>query len=78
MSGRNALTIAGSGISPFLASLIIIIAGIITYSSSINYQFVRDDEFLIEDNPYIADFSSVADIFTKNIAAGSGRIWFSR
>jgi len=55
------------------AVFLIIILGFIIYANSLNGQLLWDDEFLVEQNLYIRDWSHLADIFTRDIWAGSGQ-----
>lgn len=55
-----------------LSLALITIIGLAVYGNSLNGKFIWDDCYLIEDNSYIRDWSNIAKIFTKDIAAGSG------
>ena len=57
--------------------IIIIALGFVIYGQSIDGEFIWDDEHLVRDNLYIRDSSHISDIFTKDIAAGSGKDSFS-
>ncbi|MCX5680262.1 MAG: tetratricopeptide repeat protein [Candidatus Omnitrophica bacterium] len=57
---------------------LIIVLGFAAYANSLNGQFIRDDNDLIRDNPYIKNgISNALVYFTKNIAIGSGQKWNS-
>jgi len=47
------------------------------YALSINNPFIWDDEYLVKDNAFIKDTSSVKKIFSKDIGAGSGTFYHS-
>ena len=57
----------------FLSILLIIILGFAVYGNTLNGEFVWDDEYIIENNIYLTDWSYIPKIFTENIIAGSGR-----
>jgi len=50
---------------------LIIVLGFIVYADSLSGKFIWDDEFLIQENPYIKDWSCFQKVFTENIASGS-------
>jgi tetratricopeptide (TPR) repeat protein len=68
-------TISKKAVRPFLACLLIAIAGAIAYSNSLTGGFIWDDEYLIEKNVYIKSPSSenAAKIFTEDFGAGGGK-----
>ena len=45
----------------------------LVYAGSINGAFVWDDHYLVESNAYIRSWSNMANIFSRNLSAGSGR-----
>ncbi|MFH1868376.1 MAG: tetratricopeptide repeat protein [Candidatus Omnitrophota bacterium] len=57
----------------FLTLAVIIILGIAVYANSLNGEFIWDDEYLVKENVFIRDSSYIPDIFSKHIAAGSGK-----
>ena len=56
----------------FASVILIIILGFAVYGNSVNGKFIWDDDYLIRDNIRIKNWSHIAKIFTKNIAAGAG------
>lgn len=57
--------------------IFIIILGLFAYSSSINGDFIWDDNNLISYNDDIKTFDSIASIFTGSIAGSLGKIYKS-
>ena len=53
----------------FLAAIIIV--GLLTYSNSLTGKFLWDDEFLIQDNLRIKNWSNFPKLFTEDIGAGA-------
>ncbi|MGD9015715.1 MAG: tetratricopeptide repeat protein, partial [Candidatus Omnitrophota bacterium] len=61
-----------------LTSIILIITcGFLVYANSLSGEFIRDDNALIRDNPYIRSTQGVLKYFRNNIAMGSGQQWNS-
>ena len=60
-----------------IALLIIAIVGIACYANSLNGNFIWDDHQLVKDNAYIRNWSHVGEIFSENIASGSGKTYNS-
>lgn len=58
--------------SSLISISLIIIFGLITYSNSLNNEFVWDDNHLIKDNQFIKDPSNFGKVFLTNIGAGAG------
>ncbi|MDP2906239.1 MAG: hypothetical protein Q8O22_08070 [Candidatus Omnitrophota bacterium] len=54
--------------------LVIMAFGIIAYAGSFSNEFLYDDEYCVQRNPYIKDLRHIKEIFTKNFAAGAYRV----
>ena len=54
--------------APFL---LVLIVGFAVYGTSLNNEFLWDDELLITDNDVIKDLRNIPILFTKNIAYGT-------
>lgn len=50
--------------------VLIIFFGLISYSNSLNGEFVWDDNFLVRDNAYIKNWSDLPKFFTESMGAG--------
>ena len=59
----------------FISLALIIILGFAVYANSIKGEFIWDDEFLVQDNVYIRNWSHISKLFTENIGAGAGEIF---
>lgn len=58
---------------PILLSIILIMTlGFAVYGNSLNNGFIWDDEFLIEENKYLKDWSYLPLIFSKDVRVGEG------
>jgi len=57
----------------FVSLGLIIFLGVAVYYNSLDGEFLWDDEYLVENNAYIKSGAEIRNIFTRDIAAGSGR-----
>ncbi|MEE8359569.1 MAG: tetratricopeptide repeat protein, partial [Candidatus Omnitrophota bacterium] len=55
----------------FLSILLLVVLGFALYLNSTGGQFVWDDAYLVKNNIYIKSWGHIANIFTKDIAAGA-------
>ncbi len=53
---------------------VIVLAGFVSYINVYDNQFLWDDEFAVQKNAYIRDFSRLPEIFTTSSGTGAGRI----
>ncbi|MFC1624175.1 tetratricopeptide repeat protein [Candidatus Omnitrophota bacterium] len=56
---------------------LIAILGLAVYSNSLNGKFIWDDEFLVEKNVCIKDFSNIKKVIVENITVLEERKWSS-
>jgi len=57
------------------APLLIIILGFTIYANSLDGKFIWDDEYLVEKNIFIRNWSNLAKIFTSDPGAGGGKVF---
>lgn len=53
---------------------VIFLLGLVAYSNVYSNEFLWDDEFLIQENKLVKDFSAIPKIFTSGSGAGAGRL----
>jgi type IV pilus biogenesis/stability protein PilW len=58
---------------PILSVILIAVLGSVAYGNSLNGKFVWDDQFLVKENIYIKNWSTLSKVFHEDIAAGAGR-----
>lgn len=56
----------------FLSITLIIVLGFAAYGNSLNNGFIWDDDILVENNEHIKSWSYLAQVFTKDLGAGTG------
>lgn len=56
----------------FCRIAIIVLCGALAYANCLQNEFVWDDEFLIQKNRFITDWSHLPDLLTSNSTAGMG------
>ncbi len=59
----------------FLSLLAIAAAGFAVYINSLGGEFLWDDEILVKGNPYLKSWSHLPEAFSRDIGAGTGRIY---
>ncbi len=55
-----------------LAVVLIAILGFGVYANSLSGAFIWDDRYLVKDNGHIKDWSTIPQVFTRDITAGAG------
>lgn len=60
----------------WISIILIIILGCIVYANSMGGKFLYDDERLVKNNVYIKQWSNLPRIFTEDIGAGAGSVYF--
>jgi tetratricopeptide (TPR) repeat protein len=58
-----------------LLCLLIIFAGILVYSNAFDGGFIWDDEYLIEKNVFVKDWSNLPKAFTEDFGKGAGKTY---
>ncbi|HMN66996.1 MAG TPA: tetratricopeptide repeat protein [Bdellovibrionales bacterium] len=58
--------------NPYFYPLLLVAATFLTYAGIYDFQFLYDDEFLIQKNRFLESFSYLGDIFTSNSTGGAG------
>lgn len=56
----------------FLFAALIVLLGLAVYSNSFKGQFLWDDLYLVQNNPYIKDWSYLTEIFTSSLKTSGG------
>ncbi|MFC1807328.1 tetratricopeptide repeat protein [Candidatus Omnitrophota bacterium] len=64
-------------VTTIVLMLVVIIAGSLVYINSLKGEFIWDDHYLVAQNLFLRDISSLPKIFTEGIIAGAGKVSFS-
>jgi Flp pilus assembly protein TadD len=67
---KNGLLSGGRGI--FISVVLILLSGFAVYLNSLEGEFLWDDIHFIKNNVYLRNWSHLQEIFTRDVAAGSG------